>query len=150
MGSQLVENKRKVVTKFPERQKLQDTFVTTTTTQPEFTENKFQENIEKEQSLLTFDPFKTKPTIETKLEYQFFPADSNHSKENFRLHLLNQPDIETESDPDVNEDADLSEHLSSALNFATVTWTQDPYREEEFIEEGKPVFDIDFSKNPNN
>jgi len=100
---------------------------------------------EERKSLLTFDPFTTSAPAQTTSEYIFFPADSKHSQQNFKIHVLDKPDIGTELDE--TSDADLSEHLSSALNLATVTWTQDPYRGEEEELEG-PIFDIDFSKNP--
>merc|ERR1719365_458333 len=91
--------------------------------------------------------------VDTNTEYHFFPAESNESIENFRIHQENQLNVEIGTETqleteDLNE-IDLSEQMTSALNLATVTWTQDPYREDEVSETGQPSFDIDFTKNPN-
>ena len=80
-------------------------------------------------------------------EYFFFPAERAESKENYQQQQLRNPVIETLSDSEADSStSDLTHHLSSALNLATVTWTQDPYRAEEVSEENIPSFDIDFSK----
>ena len=91
---------------------------------------------------------------EVEAEYKFFPAESKLSKENFRQQQQannekKQVNLETqlETEIDVNDES-LSEHLNSAINLATVTWTQDPYRGEEGSAGIQPEFDIDFSKNP--
>ena len=59
-------------------------------------------------------------------EYHFFPAESEQSKEKYRLQqenidTIDNPETQLETD---DIDSDLSEHLNSALNLATVTWTQ--------------------------
>ena len=87
---------------------------------------------------------------ETGDEYFFFPAESAESKENYQQHQLTTPVIETLPDTEAGTTRDLTHHLSSALNLATVTWTQDPYRPEEVSEGNTPSFDIDFSKTLNN
>ena len=78
-------------------------------------------------------------------EYFFFPAEREESRENYQQHQLTTPLIDTL--PDTDTGSDLSQHLSSAINLATVTWTQDPYREEQVSEGSLPTFDIDFSRN---
>ena len=88
---------------------------------------------------------------EEKEEYFFFPAERAESKENYQQQQLKTPVIETLPDPEADSStSDLTHHLSSALNLATVTWTQDPYRAEEVSEGNSPTFDIDFSKTLNN
>ena len=86
---------------------------------------------------------------EEKEEYFFFPAERAESKENYQQHQLTTPVIETLPDTEAGTTRDLTHHLSSALNLATVTWTQDPYRAEEVSEENVPSFDIDFSRKIN-
>ena len=79
-------------------------------------------------------------------EYLFFPAERAESRENYQQHQLTTPATESLPDTEGGTTRDLTHHLSSALNLATVTWTQDPYRAEEVSEENIPSFDIDFSK----
>ena len=61
-------------------------------------------------------------------EYHFFPAESDRSKEKYKEQ---QETAETQVESDhgdtfvtIEEEDDLSQHLNSALNLATVTWTQ--------------------------
>ena len=82
-------------------------------------------------------------------KYLFFPAERAESQENYQQHQLTTPAIESLPDTEAATATDLTHHLSSALNLATVTWTQDPYRAEEVSEENIPSFDIDFSKKTN-
>jgi len=85
---------------------------------------------------------------ESPVTYIFFPSSSPASQANYEEIVVSRPDIETEAE-DIAE-SDLSVHLASALDMATLTWVQDPYREDnvENEQEGRPVFDIDFSKRP--
>ena len=63
-------------------------------------------------------------------EYHFFPAESELSKEKYRQQQEQQrvaDSRDTESQVEEAGDgdtSDLSKHLNSALNLATVTWTQ--------------------------
>ena len=61
-------------------------------------------------------------------EYHFFPAESELSKEKYRQQQEQQAvsgDTETQVEEAGDGDtSDLSQHLNSALNLATVTWTQ--------------------------
>ena len=63
-------------------------------------------------------------------EYHFFPAESDRSKEKYKQQQETAAVTETQVESDhgdtfvTNEEDDLSQHLNSALNLATVTWTQ--------------------------
>ena len=64
-------------------------------------------------------------------EYHFFPAESDRSKEKYKQQQETAAVTETQVESDhgdtfvtIEEDDDLSQHLNSALNLATVTWTQ--------------------------
>ena len=60
-------------------------------------------------------------------EYHFFPAESELSKEKYRQQqeqLAVSGDTETQVEDGDGDTSDLSQHLNSALNLATVTWTQ--------------------------
>merc|ERR1719347_2060524 len=46
------------------------------------------------------------------------------------------------------EPTDLSEYVDLAINHAEVTWSQDPFRASE-VNVDRPVFDIDYTKDPN-
>eukprot|EP00092_Neocalanus_flemingeri_P058540 GFUD01069754.1.p1 GENE.GFUD01069754.1~~GFUD01069754.1.p1 ORF type:complete len:997 (-),score=272.36 GFUD01069754.1:175-3165(-) len=54
-------------------------------------------------------------------------------------------------DKEVSElvQADIPSYdLKKALKHAELTWAQDPFRQASSVPTGKPIFDIDFSKNP--
>ena len=64
-------------------------------------------------------------------EYHFFPAESDRSKEKYKEQQETAAVTETQVESDhgdtfvtIEEEDDLSQHLNSALNLATVTWTQ--------------------------
>ena len=64
-------------------------------------------------------------------EYHFFPAESDTSKEKYKEQQETAAVTETQVESDhgdtfvtIEEEDDLSQHLNSALNLATVTWTQ--------------------------
>ena len=62
-------------------------------------------------------------------EYHFFPAESELSKEKYRQQQEQQLAVSGDTETQVEEagdgdTSDLSQHLNSALNLATVTWTQ--------------------------
>ena len=62
-------------------------------------------------------------------EYHFFPAESELSKEKYRQQQEQQQVAGGDTESQVEEagdgdTSDLSQHLNSALNLATVTWTQ--------------------------
>ena len=116
---------------------------TTTTASPTSTSNTNEENVE-----LPFDNSDTRGesfaqpeklgenTMTTSLasdvtEYHFFPAETDRSKEKYKLQQETAAEKETQveadhdnTDTDEDDEEDLSQHLNSALNLATVTWTQ--------------------------
>ena len=84
-------------------------------------------------------------------EYSFFPASADSSRAAWAALRARAPLLEVQQVDEVDEveEADLASHLDYALNLATGTWTQDPYRSlEQPASDGRPTFDIDFSKNP--
>ena len=80
-------------------------------------------------------------------EYSFFPASADSSRAAWAALRARAPLLEVQEVEE--EEADLASHLDYALNLATGTWTQDPYRSlERSASPRRPTFDIDFSKNP--
>jgi len=50
--------------------------------------------------------------------------------------------------PEIEDTIDFSDYVDKAINHAQITWSQDPFRASESNEE-RPVFDIDYTKDPN-